>query len=128
MLVGGIGRFVFDAETDMKFVLSIRAIVAWTAIAGIVIPVVALILLNIAKVNLKAKPALARGLAIPVLYMMIGGVLIAVFGMSNFAPYSYTVFDTFVKGMLNTRYSASELIMNIFDDIFVIIVLTIPVS
>jgi hypothetical protein len=75
MLVGGIGRIIFDAATGMKFVLSIRAIVAWTAIAGIVIPVVALILLNIAKVNLEAKPVLARNLVIPVLFMMIGGVL-----------------------------------------------------
>jgi hypothetical protein len=94
MLVGDIGRFVFDAATDMKFVLSIRAIVAWTAIAGIVIPVVALVLLNIAKVNLEAKPVHARNLVIPVLFMMIGGVLIAVFEMSNFAPYSYTEYGT----------------------------------
>ncbi len=128
MLVGGIGRFIFDAATDMKFILLNKTIVTWTAIAGIVIPVVALILLNIAKANLEAKPAIARGLAIPVLFMMIGGVLIAVFGMSYFAPYSYTVFDTFVKDVVNTGYSGTERIMNIFDDMFVIIVLAMAVQ
>nr|MDO8088497.1 hypothetical protein [Candidatus Sigynarchaeum springense] len=125
MLTGGIGRLIFDAFTEMDFILLNKTIMTWTIIAGIIIPIAAWILLSIAKANQDKNEKLARGLAVPVLFMMVGGVLAAVLGMSYFPGYSYTIFDTLVKDLIRLARNGMDYFMDILDDMFVLIVLVI---
>lgn len=123
MLVGGVVRLVFDASTELNYILKNKTVVTWTIIAGIIIPVAALVLLSIAKANQDKNAKLARGLAIPVLFMMIGGVLGAILGMCYFPDYSYTFFDTFVKDFVNLARNGMDYFVDVIDDVFVLIVL-----
>lgn len=118
-------RIAIHAGLGTEFFLLNQVVYGSTIVGGIVLPVAAFIVCTPFKTVHHANPKAGRALMSVMIVVLAAAVLVAILGMSHFAPYSYTVFDTLVKDMISfiNDNDTGKFFINIFDNMFVLVVI-----
>nr|MDO8117716.1 hypothetical protein [Candidatus Sigynarchaeota archaeon] len=100
IIVFAIIRFVINTVMDNAFFLDNDTVINSTIAGGIVLPVVWIIVTSIGRGFIQKDRRVALLFFIGTMGLAIASLLVVIFGMCYFMPYSRTIFDTFVKDLV----------------------------
>ncbi len=121
----GIIRFVINTVVGNTFFLNRPLVVHSTIAGGIVLPVIWVVVTSIGKAFIQKDRRVTFLLLLGTMGLAVASLLIAVFGMCNFTPYSITIFDTIIKDFIRfvkDDIGADLFMRNFVDDVIALMI------